>query len=403
MTLFWILLILITVVALGTVVLPILRHHRRLNEAYNLHHMQGSAEQLQFIDAQRTDGFLSADQCFRAKAELANQVLRQKPAKSGFSLNWGVFLFAILLLQVLSLAIYQHLGNSKGYEQWLKDTTMAGESITAQGATDDPTPVMVRMQQHLKEHPDSAQGWYLLGRLYASGGESQQAKAAFARAYELAPEDRNVKLQYAGALFLTQNNSLRPKAAKLVQQVLASDPNNIAALNLLAMDAYHRKDTQEALRYWQQAQTLAPKGGEIAQSIDKAIANVENQPSHETSATPVKFSLPIQVNVSAALKNKIKTSDTLFVYLKLATGAPRPIAVLRLPMSQFPLTVQLTEANVMSALGPVPPLNAVQVIARISQSGEALTQAGNLQGESTRFDATHPPAQIAVNISKIIG
>ena len=56
-------------------------------------------------------------------------------------------------------------------------------------ASKSPEQILKYVQSYVARHPDSAQGWYLLGKLYAKTGQRHAAAAAFRHAYRLHGSD----------------------------------------------------------------------------------------------------------------------------------------------------------------------------------------------------------------------
>jgi cytochrome c-type biogenesis protein CcmH len=69
----------------------------------------------------------------------------------------------------------------------------------------------------------------------------------------------------------------------------------------------------------------------------------------------------------------------LFVYAKAAVGPPMPLAVQRLPASQLPVTVTLSDGMGMLPNVKLSQFPQVIVGARVSKSGNAIAQSGDLQ------------------------
>ena len=189
----------------------------------------------------------------------------------------GLFFF---LIPVLSLSFYFYQSNGKAFSQYLvnqdkmKQQAIAVEKLRAQLGT--PEQVIAKMKEKLAQDPSSVQGWYLLGRLYNSMNRYLDAVAAFSKAYHLQPENKEVALQYAQAMFFANNYSLKGESKAILDHVLAKEPHELAALNLLAIDAYHKKLFNQAISYWQQMLADSSLDDDNRRSIEDAIAKAQN-------------------------------------------------------------------------------------------------------------------------------
>lgn len=140
-----------------------------------------------------------------------------------------------------------------------------------------PDVLIEKLKVTLKKHPNSARGWYLLGRLYASEHEWVLARDAFASAHQNAPEDEQITVNYAHSLWQLHAPAFDDQARDLFKQVLKKNPDQPDALGMLAMDAYARHDYQVAIDYWQRVLALAPPQSADAAAIRKAIANAQQK------------------------------------------------------------------------------------------------------------------------------
>ena len=111
----------------------------------------------------------------------------------------------IFLASFVAVAYY-HWGGWQGWFNYLQRQAVLE-------AFKDPDKLIYALKSRLKDNPNSAQGWYLLGRVYASNQRVKEACDAYAKAQQLAPTDPKIKLNYAQSLW--QLNSQSPAAKRL--------------------------------------------------------------------------------------------------------------------------------------------------------------------------------------------
>ncbi len=128
-----------------------------------------------------------------------------------------------------------------------------------------------RLAKHLKNHPDSARGWYLLGRLYVSQNQLNQAMYAFSKAYKLDSKDIPITINYANLLL---ENGDEKAGLKLLEALLKNNPEQQDALGILAMHSYNKKNNKAAVSYWQRLLNTLPEDAEEADAIRIAIAKI---------------------------------------------------------------------------------------------------------------------------------
>ena len=71
-----------------------------------------------------------------------------------------------------------------------------------------------RLAERMKQNPDDARGWLMLGRTYNAMSKPDKAVAALEKAYRLAPKDPAVLTAYAEALAVSNGNHLNGRPAE---------------------------------------------------------------------------------------------------------------------------------------------------------------------------------------------
>jgi hypothetical protein len=96
------------------------------------------------------------------------------------------------------------------------------------------------------------------------------------------------------------------------------------------------------------------------------------------------------------------TGATLFIYAKQPNAPGPPLAVLRMRAEHWPVTFTLNDANAMVPGRNLSSADDVQIEARISRSGDALPQSGDLIGSVTSVNPRggHP---VKISIDREIG
>ena len=86
-----------------------------------------------------------------------------------------------------------------------------------------------------------------------------------------------------------------------------------------------------------------------------------------------------RVQLSPALADQVRSTDVLFVIVKRPGGSPRPIAAKRIENPIFPVSFEITNADVMVAGSEL--RGMVDVIARLDRDGQAgPVQPGDIEG-----------------------
>ena len=89
-----------------------------------------------------------------------------------------------------------------------------------------------------------------------------------------------------------------------------------------------------------------------------------------------------RVVLADALRGQVAPGDTVFIFARLLDGPRAPVAVLKRRASELPLDFRLDEST---ATNPTLRLSASTLLvvgARISRSGQAAPQPGDLRGNA---------------------
>jgi cytochrome c-type biogenesis protein CcmH len=89
-----------------------------------------------------------------------------------------------------------------------------------------------------------------------------------------------------------------------------------------------------------------------------------------------------KVTVAPSLAGKGSATDTLFVFAREASGPPMPVAIVRATKKDLPFTFRLDDSNSMMPSRKLSDVGTVVIVARLSKSGQAMPQSGDLEGMS---------------------
>lgn len=368
-------------------------------------------------------GVLSDEEFAAKQAEL-----RARPidaAASGTSKPAFTTAVAIaLLLPALAILMYRVVGDPRALDPAAL-TAAPAAAPESHGA--DMDRAITGLADKLKQNPDNAEGWALLGRAYLETQRFAEARDALQHAHDLVKDDPDVAVAYAEALTLASDTHRFDDTARgLLESALKTDPKNQRGIWLLGIADYQAGRWDDAIASWKRLLTMLPKGSQIERSVNTQIARAEaardgkplpeEAPVADESTAPAAASvapgaeaaqpspaadgphLTIRVTLDPALTTKVAPEDTVFVYAKAAAGPPMPLAIQRLHANQLPATVVLGDG-----MGMVPSLKLSQfpqviVGARISKSGNAIAQRGDLQKVSPPLDvATTEPINLTID------
>jgi cytochrome c-type biogenesis protein CcmH len=248
--------------------------------------------------------------------------------------------------------------------------------------------MVARLAARLKTTPDDAKGWVLLGRSYGVMQRYQDAAHAYARAAALIKDDADLIADYADVLAMSQGQRIEGKPLELVEQALKLDPLHWKALSMAGSAAFERKEYAKAIAYWEKIKSRAEPNSELARSIAsnieeaRALAGIAAKSEVQKPAPAAGASVQGTVSLSRAQAAKVAPSDTVFVFARALEGPRMPLAIQRRQVKELPLAFSLDDTLAMSPAMKLSNFTEVVIGARVSKSGNATPQRGDLQGIS---------------------
>lgn len=186
--------------------------------------------------------------------------------------------FSVLFMPVIWIFVFCGYFAFGGFGQWQQYTQQQARHAAAQQmlqSIKSPQELIDKLRAKLDDTPQSAQGWYLLGKLYLNQKDFRSASQSFGKAHKLKPANENYSVHYAHSLWSLNNQKMNPQIKSLFAVLLKNNPKQPDALAMLAMDAFDHHDNALAIRYWQRLLKLVPVQSEEAAAIREAIARAK--------------------------------------------------------------------------------------------------------------------------------
>jgi cytochrome c-type biogenesis protein CcmH len=405
-------------IAVACVLVPLLRRGKPAGAAREASNVEILRDQLAELDADLASGAMPRERYEEARRELEQRVLEDSRAAATAGApptQSAVWTAAILAgtIPVAALVLYVALGNfdafAPGAARVAKDAggehEVTREQIGAMAA---------KLAARLEREPDNAEGWAMLARTYYALNRYNEAVPAFERATTLIPNDAGLLADYADAVGAAEGG-LHGKAETLIARALAADPTHWKALALAGTVAFERKEYEKAADYWEKTKAVIPPDSPIAGSIDSSIAEARqlgglppatgsaptiaaaapregmakpgaappaSSSSSAPAAAPTNASIAGTVTLAPSLAAKVAPTDTVFIFARAAEGPKMPLAILRKQVKDLPAAFTLDDSMAMAPNFALSKFPSVIVGARVSKSGNAAPQAGDLEGFS---------------------
>ncbi|MTW20066.1 c-type cytochrome biogenesis protein CcmI [Allochromatium palmeri] len=413
MIIFWILAGILLALSLVFVLAPLVRPtppdtapgQDRLN-------LEVFQQRLKELDADLEAGFLDQAQYEAARRDLERELLydldgaetaaaTERPA-SALS-RWALALALTIIVPAATVLAYLEFGRTDLIDQ-RQATTMTDDTKAEVASLEE---LVEQLEKRLEQEPANIDGWMMLSRTYLAMGRLNAGAKAMERAYVLAPNEVNLKIAYAEVLGLVDpNKSLLGRPAELIAEALAQEPTNSNARWFSGLVAFQRGQYQAARTTWQSILDELDPASEEAGNLRQMMGEAQRRagiPAETASATPTEASeakveatttetpaatatsqasLTVAVSLDPGISDRVSPDDTVFVFARAVQGPPMPLAVQRLQVKDLPTTVTLDDSQAMSPALRLSAFEEIKVGARVSLSGQATPQPGDLFGES---------------------
>jgi len=385
---FWIIASLFIALALLLVLTPLLRRRRPgAGTDRDATNVKLYRDELAELEREHAEGAMPEQQYREARQEIERRLLEDvHPEAEHAKVPAGR---RAALWAALAVAIALPLVSVLGYLQF-GDIAALNPVVRQEGHPITPaemTKLVDKLAERLKKNPDDATGWTMLGRSYSVLGKFQDAANAYSRAVALVGDDAALLADYADALAMAHGGRLAGEPMKIVQRGLKSDSKNVKLLALAGSAEFEQKNYADAVKYWQRSLAELAPGSEFRHAIENSIDEARRRgrlpaPAKKAQVASSAKAITGTVKLAQGLASKVQPGDTLYVFARAVNGPPMPVAILRVAASQLPYKFRLDDSSAMAAGSKLSAQSEVVVGARISRSGNALPQPGDLEGTS---------------------
>lgn len=390
MTVFWLLAALMTAVALAFVLIPLLRAPAGAAPTRVEANLEVLRWQRREIEADIANGTLAAQERDEALAELVGRaesdLIAPPPPPPRVRRPWIVAALAAVAVPALSFGMYLAVGNPAASD---------AKAIAAAPTAPDEAQIMAMVEnlaRKVRERPDDAQGWALLARSMAALGRFAESADAYGHLAKLVPNDAQVLADYADSLGMAQGRTLLGRPYELAKEALRIDPRHKKALALAGTAAADSGDLAAAARHWQQLAAELPADSADRAQVQSILEELRGRASPAGKAAPplaaakapvaAPKSVSGSVSIAPAIAGKVSGTETLFIFARSEGGPRVPLALVRTQARALPLKFALDDTHAMAPGVNLSSAEQVRIEARISKSGSATPQPGDLAGSS---------------------
>lgn len=352
-------------------------------------------DQILDLDREHDSGHISDQEWQQSRDELSLRLLEDTSAvddpaaKAEKPAIWTAVVLAVAL-PLGSMGLYMWVGQPEALNPMAAKTP-------DQVDPKDLAKMAQTLAEKLQAKPDNLQGWVMLGRTYRALENFDAALKAYDSALKLSADD-DLKLERIEIIAMQRQGQFEGEPWNVIREVLQRDPQHFGALLTAGSASYAEGKFADALKYWEQARKPLDANNPDLEGLENAIAAVRDRlgmppakssltasstPSSTSSSTSVATSglnVTGQVNLSASLKSKASPNDVVFIYATPANGDRMPLAIFKTTVSQLPLNFTLDDSSAMTPDRKLSAAGEVMVKVRVSKSGNAMPQSGDLSG-----------------------
>ncbi|MFK8012533.1 MAG: tetratricopeptide repeat protein [Marinicellaceae bacterium] len=302
------------------------------------------------------------------------------------------FILITAFIVPMSVLLYLNIGNPQAINYKPSSTDVNNSQSPPQMSMQD---AIKQLEEKLEANPDDVEGQVLYARSQVSLKNFEKAVIAYRKANELAPNEAVILTELAESIALFNNNrSFLGEPEGLLKKAVEIDNSNQKALWLYGMTFYEKQEFEKANELWTSLYDLMTNENAKKQLLDQLVDVRSRLGENTDQQTQVPSQLNAIISLDESLKSQMNKQATLFLYTKATSGMPMPIAVIKKPLElnniSFPLNLSISDLNNLQANRKLSEFERIIIGARISFSGDATAQAGDLESDEIEIELPYP-------------
>ena len=304
----------------------------------------------------------------------------------------------ITAIPLMALALYWLWGTPEGINRAAQMPQQAQSSTGDKKHLGSVDEMALLLESKLEKDPDNPDGWYTLARTYMSLKKYDRAVSALKRLRKLVGDDVTVLITLADAMTMERGGRMAGEPFELIKKALDKKPDNPMALWLAGLGYAESGDGKTAIKLWKKLLPIIANEPRSVEQVKSLIIAAERKmgleptvkPGQAATAAPqaepnsgnTTASIRVTVKLTRDNKNKVSPDDYVLIYARATSGSKMPLAIVRKQVKDLPVTVVLDDSMAMQPTMKISNFAEVDIIARVSKSGQATPQSGDLLGRS---------------------
>ena len=255
-------------------------------------------DQLKELDAEVDRGVVSASEAESARLEIERRMLRAAGSPSNEDwpesggdrgrpkyISAGIVAIAV---PAFAAVIYGVLGQPNltqtgtGQENRQAASTQSPPAAQQSGEAGSMASLAQRLEERLRQEPEDADGWELLGRTYMQINQPMEAAAAYKRAAALRPASANLQAALGESIVFVAGGIVPPTAQEAFQAALDAQPGHPVARYYLALAEMQAGNMREAhdqfVALGNDSQPGAPWLAQVQRFVNETAASLGIEP-----------------------------------------------------------------------------------------------------------------------------
>jgi cytochrome c-type biogenesis protein CcmH len=205
-----------------------------------------------------------------------------------------IALFAAATIAIVAVGV----GISKS-----RDSTTAPATASSTEPQADVDSLISSLEAKLKQNPNDAEGWRMLGWSFFETGRYAESATAYRKATQLAPANAEYWSSLGEALVLAGSGDVPTDASGAFKRALSLDANDPRARYFLGVEQDMAGDHEAAIETWLNLLEDTPAGAPWAADVRKTIEQVATKEQIDVSARLValKRNAPSSTTALAAI------------------------------------------------------------------------------------------------------
>lgn len=282
----WMILTLMTTLAAVGLAIPLVRRRDAAAAGQAQNETLGVLkDQLGEIEAQAATGVLEEPEAEALKSDLKRRVLAEgrRPEAASRPLSDRTLVYTALgVAAIVALAgtgLYLKIGRP---DVKASPTTPAAASAAESAAAGghpqaDVSAMIAQLEAQMRQQPNNAEGWRMLGWSYLQTGRNADAAEAYGKAAALDPKNADYLSAQGEATVLAADGQVTPKAEDIFKRAVAADPADPRARYYLAVAKDQRGEHDAAMNDWIALIKSAPPDAEWAGQVREFVERVARE------------------------------------------------------------------------------------------------------------------------------